>query len=193
MASPSAPMAADAKRDAAGLALGAKAELCARALDVGLQVAAHGLGRVHLDAVAVVPRHSHGAGDVLDDDDERLPCGDGHRLLDLARLDDVGAREAGQSEQRGRGRARRRDPNLFVASQALLQMLGVRRRASRRRLRSKPFASTSRTVGSSSSRLKIARTASMPGPLPGREQRVGQRHLHQRRLLPRPARARARR
>ena len=44
--------AAHAKRDAAGLALGPKRELRARALDVGLQVAAHGLGRVHLDAVA---------------------------------------------------------------------------------------------------------------------------------------------
>ena len=41
--------AADAKRDAAGLALGSKAELCARSVDVRLQVAAHRLGGVHLD------------------------------------------------------------------------------------------------------------------------------------------------
>ena len=61
-----------AERDAAGLALGAQLHLRARALDVGLQVAAHGFRRAHLDAAAVVLRHANGPDDVLDDDDERL-------------------------------------------------------------------------------------------------------------------------
>jgi hypothetical protein len=72
-----------------------------------LEIAAHGFRRAHLDAVAVVPRHANRPDDVLDDDDERLVRGHGDRLRELARLDDVCADVARESEQRGRSRSRR--------------------------------------------------------------------------------------
>src|SRR6185436_7446905 len=80
-----------AERDAPGLALRAQLHLRAGALDVRLQVAAHGLRCAHLDAIAVVPDHVDRPDDVPDDDDERLVGGDGDRLRELARVDDVGA------------------------------------------------------------------------------------------------------
>jgi hypothetical protein len=94
------PDPANAERDAARFALGPERKLRAGALDVCLQVAADRLAGMHLDAVAIVLRDAHGARDVLDDHDERLPCCDRYGFLELACGDDVRSGDSGAAEER---------------------------------------------------------------------------------------------